>query len=264
MSRKYFSVLPNLLPKNDPRYIKWTESLKRRPPPWNKGLTKVKDTRVRKISETFKKKGLDNFAKWRAQARKDGRIANTDNIFEKNEELAFLTGLVLGDGHIGKTARTELLQITLGTDKPKLWKYALKTVNKIFQKEATLRRRNDSKCVDIRMYQNDISKRLAIPLGSRKKILIKFPMWIWKDRRYLKQTVKGLFEAEGSFSIHLATYTYNLSFSNKNVSLLNEVEKALIDFGYHPERRLDAIRLRKKFECIDFEKFINFRRYPLI
>ncbi len=264
MVNKYFSVLPNLLPKNDPRYIKWLASLSKRPSPWNKGKTRDNHLSVRKISETFKRKRLDNFVVWRDQARREGRIANTDLPLVENTELAFLIGLFLGDGHLEKMRRTELLQITLGTDKPLLWQYAFKVVEKTFQKKPTLRKRTDSKCVDIRIYQNNIGKRLRVPNGSRKNIPIRLPKWIWKNNNNLKQAIKGLFEAEGSFSIHLKTYTYNFSFSNTNVYLLNEVEKALIKFGYHPERRLKEVRLRKKQECLDFERFINFRRYPLV
>ena len=45
----YFSVLVSTLPKSDSRYKKWLESLKKRPPPWNKGKTKETDISVKKI-----------------------------------------------------------------------------------------------------------------------------------------------------------------------------------------------------------------------
>jgi len=52
------------------------------------------------------------------------------------------------------------------------------------------------------------------------------------------------------------------NFFNKNIGLLNEVEKALLKFGFHPERRLNAVRLRKKNEVFAFKQLINFRQYP--
>jgi hypothetical protein len=42
------------------------------------------------------------------------------------------------------------------------------------------------------------------------------------------------------------------------------VEKALKNWGFHPERRIDAVRLRRKKETFEFQKMIGFRKYPLI
>lgn len=106
------------------------KQLKKRPPPWNKGENKNNNVSVRKISKTFKRKGIDNFSVWRQKAKKDGYIPNTLLPFPKDQDLAFLIGLILGDGNINKMERMECLRITLGTDKPKLWKYTAKTIKK--------------------------------------------------------------------------------------------------------------------------------------
>jgi len=259
----YFKVLPNLLPKTDPRYKKWLISLKKRPPPWNTGLTKSTDKRVKKISATFKRRSIDNFAEWRKKARIEG-IIPTYLPLKKDENLAFLLGLILGDGNIQKMSRTECLRIVLGTDKPKLWRYAAKIVESVFDKAPNIYKRPGKNCVNITIYQRYLSKRLEIPSGARRDKPIKLPKWIWNNKTYLKQAIKGLFEAEGSFSIHKKTYTYNLSFSNVNVSLLDEVQGALTWFGFHPERRSDAVRLRKKIETFKFINLIRFRKYPLV
>lgn len=118
--------------------------------------------------------------------------------------------------------------------------------------------------VRITLYQKYISKRLQIPLGNRNKSEIQMQEWIAEDKQFLIRFLKGLFEAEGSFSVHLATCTYNLSFSNRNTSLLDIVEKALLSLDFHPERRSNAIRLRKRKEALAFEALIGFRKYPLV
>jgi len=51
-----FPILVQLLPKNDPRHKRWIRSLRKRPPPWDKGKSKETDSRVKKISDTFKRK----------------------------------------------------------------------------------------------------------------------------------------------------------------------------------------------------------------
>lgn len=258
-----FIVAPNLLPKSDPRYQKWRKSLKKRPAPWNKGFNKETHPSVAKISRTFKEKKIDNFRKWRRRAKKEGIIPASYPPFKKDKNLAFLIGMILGDGNIHKFPRTELLKISLGTDKPLLWKHVDEIVKKVFKKSSHIYKRKDCACIDIRIYQNRISERLEIPLGGRNRANIKIPNWIRDNRKYIIQCLKGLFEAEGSFSIHKKTYTYNFQFSNRNVTLLNEVEEMLTELGFYPERREVAVRLRKKREALAFEKLINFRQYTI-
>lgn len=256
-----FATLPQGLSKQDPRYIAWRKTLLGRPAPWNKGLTKNEHPGILKISQTFKKKGIDNFADWRRRAYTDGTLIKNYPVLHKNEALAFLIGLVLGDGNINKFPRTECLRITLGTDKPQLWHYTAKIVQLVFGKKPNIRKRRDSACVDVGIYQKEISKRLGIPLGARGMVKIQLPSWIGSNKKYLIACLKGLFEAEGSFSIHKNTYTYNLSFSNTNRALLDEVENGLRRLTFHPERRSRAVRLRKKHEAFAFIKLINFRKY---
>ena len=87
-------------PKNHSRYIAWRQSLLRRPPPWSKGYTKETHPSIAKISRTFKKKGIDNFAAWRKEAKRKGLIKAVWPSLKKNIDLAELIGVVLGDGHI--------------------------------------------------------------------------------------------------------------------------------------------------------------------
>jgi hypothetical protein len=233
--------------------------LNKRPPPWNKGHTKDSHPSLEKISKERRKK--DNFAKWRENARKKGLIPKEYPPFNKSSDLAFLVGLVLGDGHIQKFPRTERLIISLGTDKPELITYSKNLTRNIFSKSPTVVKVKNINMVRIELYQKYISKRLKIPTGSRRRIKISFPSWIWTKHEYLICALKGLFEADGSLSIHEPTYTYNFQFSNNNPSLLSEVEKGLRKLHLNPEVRSYAIRLRKKKEVKYFEELINFRKY---
>ena len=199
---------------------------------WNRGKTKETDLRVRKISETLKAKRIDNFAQWRCRARR-----------------------------LGKFPRSERLRIALGTDKPLLWQHVAKVVRNVFSKEPWVQQRKQAACVDISLYQTRLSERLGVPTGDRRKLAVRLPEWIWSDRQHLVACLKGLFEAEGSYSTHAPTYTYNLSFSNRNPALLDEVERALVSLGFHPERRSYAVRLRKKQEASHFIELIRFRSY---
>lgn len=260
-----FLVNVTKLSNNDPRRQKWLRSLKNRPEPWNKGQTKESNLSIAKMAKTFKEKGIDNFAGWRKMARRIGRYPFIKHPpLKHNENSAYLIGMILGDGHIQKLERAESLRITLGTDKPLLWQHTARVVKMIFNKNPHIYRPPYSNCVVIGICRKDLSKNLQIPTGARKELEIHLPNWIWQNKIYLVSCLKGLFEAEGSFSIHLPTCTYNLQFSNKNFSLLNEVENALVKLGFRPERRTNSVRLRKKEESLRFANLISFRKFDRI
>ena len=79
-----------VLSKNDPRYIKWKESLKKRPFPWNKGFTKETRSSVAKIFRIFKKEKIDNFARWRKKMINRGLIKTNCLSLQRSGDLAEL------------------------------------------------------------------------------------------------------------------------------------------------------------------------------
>lgn len=216
---------------------------------------------VAKISRTFKNKKIDNFAKWREMAKEEGLIMKEYPHLEKNNNLAFLIGMVLGDGHIHCFPRTEELRISLGTDKPKLWKYTVKILEDVFKKTPYIRKVKNSKCMIIGLYQKKLSKRIGIPSGSRKDIINRFPKWIKENDEFILSFLRGLYEAEGSFCVHKPTYTYKMIFSNKNESLLNIVYTSLQKLGFHPHRTKITVQISKKEEVHAFNDLIQFRKY---
>lgn len=223
---------------------------------WNKGLTKENSAGLARIAQARRSK--NNFASWHK--------ANPVHYASLNQDtnLAFLIGLVLGDGNIYQSPRTESLTLALGTDKPALWQHAADVIEKIFDKRPYVAKITSSECMRVRIYQKHISERLGIPTGARGDITMQIPDWINENKTFLIAYLKGLFEAEGSFCIHLPTYTYNFAFANHNKSLLDIVERSLTRLGFTPRRRTFNIALRKREEALAFEKLISFRKYPKI
>jgi len=253
-------VAPNLLPKDDPRYKKWREALKKRPPSWSKGYTKETHDSILKISRTFKKKKIDNFSEWRKKMRNSGRWDYSE--FTKNGDLAEFIGVVLGDGHIHKFQRTESLAIFSNANNPGFIQRYADLLERIFKKRPCVAP-SDKKggCVRIRIYQKNISKRLGIPTGARKDAKIKIPQWILKNKAYLIRCLRGLYEAEGSFSVHKPTSTYKFFFSNKNETLLYFVYQALKDLGFYSNRSGYKVQISRKEEVYKCKKLIQFRQY---
>lgn len=232
------------------------------PSNWSKGFTKYTHPSVKKISETMKRRKIDNFAKWREKAKRKGLIPRGYPSLEKNGDLAEFIGVVLGDGHIHKHERTESLLIASNSNNPGFINRYSGLVEKLFKKKPHLSKaRQDYNCVRIRVYQKYLSKRLGIPTGNRGKIKFNIPAWIWKNNEFLIRFLRGLYEAEGSFCVHKPTSTYKLLFANRNKSLLDIVFIGLQKIGFRPHRSLYKIQLSKKEEVYKCKDLIQFRYY---
>ncbi|MBI1974912.1 MAG: hypothetical protein HYS57_00965 [Parcubacteria group bacterium] len=228
---------------------------------WNKGFTKETHPSVMKISQTMRRKRLDNFRAWRQKMKETGKIPAGYPEFPKTGDLAEFIGVILGDGHIQCHPRTQGLIISCNSEHHGFIKRYSSLTEQIFNKKPRVYQVPGKNNVRIRIYQNMISERLGVPCGNRGRIQILTPRWIKSKEQYLLRFLRGLFEAEGSLSIHLPTYTYNFAFSNRNPNLLEIVQSSLIKLGFHPEVRYDAVRLRRRQEVENFRKLIKFREY---
>jgi len=252
--------ISNLLPKNDLRYRKWKESLKKRPPSWSKGYTKETHPSIAKMVATFKRKKIDNFKKWRKEQIKRGIIRVNYPLFKKSGDLAELIGVILGDGNISKFPRTECLTIASNANnKGFIQRYSL-LIKKVFAKKPVINKPHNG-CIKIRIYQKQISRRLGVPTGSRSKTEISIPRWVLKNRSFLLKYLRGLYEAEGSFCVHRPTYTYKFLFSNRNESLLNNVYQALKILEFHPHKSKYQIQISKRKEVYKIKDLLKFRQY---
>ena len=258
-----FPIVVSDLSHSDPRYIRWRECLRQRPPPWSKGQTKETHPSVKKISQTFKRKGIDNFARWRVQAKKSGQMRSSWPPLIKNGDLAELIGMTLGDGHIEKFPRTECLTIVINAKDKELIERYRNFVWQIFHKKPSISACSAGiQCTRIRIYQKEISGRLGVPIGNRGEAHSRIPRWILQNREFLIRYIRGLYEAEGSFCVHKPTSTYKLLFTNRNLSLLNIVYQSLGMLGFHPHRSKYTIQLSRRAEVYACKELLRFREYP--
>lgn len=231
------------------------------PSNWAKGFTKHNHPSVLKISETMKHRKIDNFRKWREEAKKKGLIKSDYPPFDKNGDLAELLGVVYGDGNIEKFPNTERLVIACNSNsKGFILRYA-NLVEKIFTKKPTLIQSKSANSLRISIYEKYISKRLGIPTGNKSGIKVETPLWIKNNREFFKRFLRGLFEAEGSFSVHKPTSTYKFSFSNRNGWLLKLVYDGLIMLGFHANLSGYRVQISRKEEVYRSIEEIQFRKY---
>jgi hypothetical protein len=228
---------------------------------WNRGLTKETSKSLKKTSLTMRKKKIDNFSEWRDRMKKSGKIKSIYKNLKKDGDLAELIGVILGDGHIGIFPRTECLLIFSNTKNKGFIKRYSGLVEKIFDKKPAVRDLATSNCTRICIYEKYISKRLKIPKGARLKKNFSVPKWILKNNDFMLRYLRGLYEAEGNFSIHKPTYTYKMFFSNNNQSIKKIVFELVKKLGFHPNMSGSKVQISRKKEVYDFMELISFRKY---
>lgn len=218
---------------------------------------------MKKISETMRRKKLDNFAQWRERMRALGKIPSGYPNLRKDGDLAELIGVILGDGHIEKFPRTEAVTISSNANNVGFIDRYSKLLGNIFGKKPNSARMSGVNCVRIRIFQKNISKRLGIPLGARRYKKVSVPRWIFNKKEYIVRYLRGLYEAEGSFCIHAPTSTYKLLFSNRNEFMLRNVFRLMKHLGFHPHRSKSkySIQISRREEVYKAIKLLKFRSY---
>ncbi len=228
---------------------------------WNTGLTKESNTSVKKTSETMRARKLDNFKNWRDRMKSEGVIKSSYKPFARSKYLAELIGVVLGDGHISLFPRTECLRIVANSDNQGFIDRYTRIVTNIFGKKPHVARRKNAHAVNITIYEKSISQRLDIPTGARSKTRLPIPSWIHKNRGFALAYLRGLYEAEGSYSTHEKTGTYKFVFSNTNASLLHNVKMLLETLGFHPSVSSTRVQVSRRQEVQKLKNLLEFRRY---
>lgn len=231
------------------------------PSNWNKGQTKYTNLSVKKISDTMKEKGIDNFKIWREKMKTEGKIKSEYLPLKKDGNLAELIGVVLGDGHICSYPRTEELRIISNSNNSGFITRYAKIIEKVFNKKPYIRNSNQNNSTRIGLYEKHISDRMKISNGARKYLRIKIPGWILRNRKFVVRYLRGLYEAEGSFCIHKPTYTYKFLFANTNETMLNNVYFLMKKIGFHPHKSTNQIQISKKQEVFSAVKVLEFRKY---
>lgn len=97
--------------------------------------------------------------------------------------------------------------------------------------------------------------------GNRFGAKVSVPRWVLKNPEYVLRYLRGLYEAEGSFCVHLPTSTHKLFFSNRNISLLNIAYRLVKKFGFHPHKSKYQVQVSRMEEVYRLMELLQFRQY---
>lgn len=224
--------------------------------PWHKGETKLTNPSLQKLSDTLKARKRWNFSKWQSERK---RIRYTK--LQRNEDLAELMGIILGDGNLYQHLRTECLRIICNSRDKKYIQHIAGLIDRVFLKAPSIYKRKNENATVVSLYQGKISKRLHLPCGNKIKNKVGVPGWILSNKIYMQRCLKGLFETDGCLCEDKNNYTSVIEFKNNCGRLREGVYDSLINLGYSPQFGSNYIRLAKKNEVYKFRDLIKFRIY---
>lgn len=175
----------------------------------------------------------------------------------KNEDLAELIGMYLGDGNLGKHPRCHYLRIYCNIKEKQYAEEIKKILEIVFKKKSYEYERPSEGVEYLEILLNDLDKLLQIPIGSKIRNKVRIPNWILRNKKYTIACLRGLFDTDGCCYLTGKKYKI-INFTNRNIVLLEDIDKALRILNFHPYKRGGRnIELGKKEEVKRFFEVVK-------
>lgn len=252
------------LPKNT-KILTWREHLRRAGKAGGKAAVRKNGGRVVKDEK-------HRLRKWQEWWEKVGRhqlhpIINKPLPIQKprqSESLAEFVGIMIGDGGISPWQ----VVVTLHRfDDKEFSQHVRKLITKLFGVIPGTHESRDALADDIVVSRVELVRfcvtKLGLKLGNKVRQKVDIPLWIKKNKKYLRACVRGLVDTDGSVFTHQyrvkgKLYRYKkLSFTSASKPLRQSVFETLLSWKLHPrlsgnrDVRLDSQKdMRKYFAMI--------------
>ncbi|MEK6828720.1 MAG: LAGLIDADG family homing endonuclease [Nanoarchaeota archaeon] len=183
--------------------------------------------------------------------------------------LAEFIGAVLGDGHVEHNKEKGVYHIRISgdliKDKDYHAEYLKNLIEEIFKLKAVEIKRYKSNERFLDIYSVNLVKffmLMGINAGDKIKNQSTIPLWVWKDKNFLKACIRGLIDTDGSIfrMSRKDPNLFRISFTNHNKTLLQDTRRALIEIGFNPSKIIDnrQFYLSKQDEIKKYLKEVGF------
>jgi intein/homing endonuclease len=186
---------------------------------------------------------------------------------KKSKKLAELTGIILGDGSFYIDKEHYQLDISFNLkDEKSYCKFVQKMLKGMTPSKIYKKYDKNGNCVHLRLNcKKDVLRLLSLSIlksGDKIKNKVTIPIWIYKNKIYLKSCIRGLIDTDGSV-FRMSQRDYNLvriEFKNVNKNLLNDARRALILLNFHPSKVIcnKEFFISRQEEVKRYEKEIGF------
>jgi LAGLIDADG-like domain len=157
-------------------------------------------------------------------------------VSEKNETLAYVIGVALGDGNLScPNGRATRLRVTCDNKYPNIIIEIVTALTIIFPRnKVSLVTSRKGNCTDVSVYSNILNDIIPWKVGEGSKIKqqARVPDWIMCDTILIKACLRGLLQTDGSI-YNDRGYTM-VNFTNLIKPLIDDVYKMITTLTYEP------------------------------
>jgi intein/homing endonuclease len=184
----------------------------------------------------------------------------------KSLELSELIGITLGDGNLGHYPRCHYLRIYCSLKEEQYAKEVIKILKNIFGKKPYCRRMKERGVLYLEISKKNLDKILGIPIGSKKENQVRMPSWVLQNNNTLISCLRGFFDTDGCCYVTGGKYKI-INFRNVIKPLLDDTYNGLMQLGFNPYRRENAVELGRQCEVSRFFDTIaprNLKHYKYV
>lgn len=150
-----------------------------------------------------------------------------------SDQLAYLIGVICGDGNLYRGPRTVQLSISCDANYPDLISVYCDLIFYLLGRDAGISWRNDGTYAEVRVASLGLPQILGLPTGAKSQNY-PIPQWIWQQDNYLRFWVRGLIETDGNIyhEYRNGGWCSRCLFCAKNAAILEGFLRATHRLGY--------------------------------
>jgi len=146
---------------------------------------------------------------------------------KKNNELAEMIGIALGDGSIPKNQNR--LRVTLNkSEEPQYTQHVNDLMQKVLNKKPSIYEPKDADAIKLTISSKKLVEDLinnGLKPGDKKVNQVDVPQWIKQNKDYQKDCLRGLVDTDGSIHVHRANESIRIGFKNTSEPLMADFKE---------------------------------------
>ncbi len=208
--------------------------------------------------ENIKKKWIKEILpeNWRQRNIRE-KIKKIIKIPEKNENLAEILGVILGDGHLER----KTLTITGNSNEIEHYNYLKKNIKSMFNLDSVILKLKNQNAIQLKIYSIELINFLmnnSFILGNKIKNKESLPPWVFEKEEFIYGALRGLFDSDGGIYQKQKKYKrVIIEFQTDSPYIRENIFKMLKKIGFTPSKSSGNIRIQNQKEIYKFFKIIG-------
>lgn len=199
--------------------------------------------------DTFKalEELLNEKIEYKEVQHSNGKSSPDTYSINKNEDLAELIGIILGDGHIRKRSEDRgdryisqyYLQFTFHKEERELVSRTNKLCNSILGVKPSEYPQKGRKATHLKIYSKELVEELVelgLEPGNKSENQVKIPEWIFENKKFQERCISGLVDTDGCIYTQKNDDRTIIKFSNRSKNLKKGFERIAKNLDMTPSK----------------------------